>query len=127
MGLGVRPAAWAVAALAVAVGAAYPAALAHRLGAPVPVEAVGQGALRSLAPAVAVLLVARLARGHRAAGWTALGGGLLVVALGAALYAAALSSESVRAPFVAVRLVPLRQLAAAAVAGWAVWWVRRTS
>ena len=121
-----RWAAFAVAALVAVVGAAYPLAVARSLGGAASLESVGRGALTSAAPALALVVVARWARGHRLAAWTAVVGALLTLALGVALYAAALASESPYAPAVAVRLVPLRQLAACAFAAWAVWLVRRT-
>ena len=122
-----RLAAFGVAVAVVAVGALYPLAVAQALGGPATPENVGRGALASLAPALALVVVARLARDHRLAAWTALTGAALTLALGVALYAAALGpAASPVAPAVAVRLVPLRQLAAAAVAAWAVWIVRRT-
>ena len=127
MGLGaLRRAVLALAALVVATGAAYPLLVGRALGLTVSVPALAQGALMSLAPGLAVVLAGRLARDHRPALWTALGGALLVLALGVALYAVAVQSPSGRAPYVAVRLVPLRQLAAAAFVAWAVWLVRRS-
>ena len=120
-----RRLAFAAAALVVAVGAAYPLAVARALGGAASLEAVGRGAWASAPPGLALVVVARLARGHRRAAWTAVVGGLLTLALGVALYAAALSSPLSYAPAVAVRLVPLRQLAACAFAGWAVWLARR--
>lgn len=128
MGLtALRRVVWAVAALAVAVGASFPVLVGQRLGLDVPLAAVGQGAMMSLAPGLAIVLVGRLARQSRSAALTALVGASMVLTLGIALYVVALSSPSVRAPYVAVRLVPLRQLAACAVAAWAVWLVRRSS
>ena len=121
-----RHVAFAVAALVVAVGAAYPVAVGRALGGTASLEAVGRGALASVAPGLALVVVARWARGHRLAAWTAVVGALLTLALGVALYAAALASESPYAPAVAVRLVPLRQLAACAFAAWAVWIARRS-
>ncbi len=127
MGLtALRRVVWASAALVVGLGAAFPVVVGQALGLDVTLAVVARGALASLAPGLAVVLVGRLARESRSAAWTASVGALLVLALGAALYAAALASPSVRAPYVAARLVPLRQLAACAVAAWAVWLVRRS-
>ena len=129
MGLGAgrpRGVAYALAAGVVVVGAAYPVAVAQSLGGAASLEAVGRGALASGAPGLALVVVARWARGHRLAAWTAVVGAGLTLALGVALYAAALASASAYAPAVAVRLVPLRQLAACAFAAWAVWLARRT-
>ena len=120
-----RGLAFALAAVLVVVGAAFPAVVAHSLGGSASLEAVGRGALGSLAPALALVVVARLAGGHRLGAWTAVVGAALTLGLGVALYAAALGSESPVAPAVAVRLVPLRQLAACAFAAWAVWLARR--
>ena len=117
---------WAVAGLVVGVGAAFPLLVGHRLGLDVTLAVVGRGAVMSLAPALAVVLVVRLARENPSAARTAVVGAVLVLILGVALYAVALASPSLRAPYVAVRLVPLRQLAACAVAAWAVWLVRRS-
>ena len=121
-----RAAAFVVAALVVVVGAAFPVAVARELGGTASLEAVGRGALASAAPGLALVVVARWARGHRLAAWTAVVGALLTLGLGVALYAAALASASAYAPAVAVRLVPLRQLAACAFAAWAVWLARRS-
>jgi hypothetical protein len=53
-------------------------------------------------------------------------GTLFTLGLGVALYAAALRPDArPAAPAVALTFVPLRQLAAAAVVGWAVWVARR--
>lgn len=119
-----RQVVWGLAALVVLVGAGYPLALGRVVGVEVGAWTVAQSAALSLSPALAVVLVGRLARAHRAAAWTAAAGAVLVLGLGLALYAAALDAVSPRA-LAAMRVVPLRQLAAAAVAAWAVWWVRR--
>lgn len=115
-----------MASLVVGVGAAFPLVVGQRLGLDVSLAVVVQGAAMSLAPALAVVLVGRLARENTSAARTASVGAVLVLALGVALYAVALASPSIRAPYVAVRLVPVRQLAACAVAAWAVWLVRRS-
>ncbi|MDT0630998.1 hypothetical protein RQM47_00040 [Rubrivirga sp. S365] len=120
-------AAYAVAAAVLACGVAYPfAAEALRPG---PVAATLPTVLRSAGwaagPAAALLLAARWAGRRPLAAWAALVGGLLVLALGFALYASALQSPRAFAPAVALRFVPLRQLAAAAFVVWAVWIARR--
>ena len=78
-------------------------------------------------PTAALVFCIRWAGDHRLAAWAALVGTLLVLALGVALYAAALRPDArPSAPLVAFSFVPLRQLAAAAVVGWAVWLAHRT-
>lgn len=122
-------AAYAVVALVVLTGAAFPvAAEALRPG---PLVASWQTVVRSAGwaagPAAVLLLVARWARGHPLAAWAAVVGTLLTLALGLALYAAALRPDArVFAPAVALTFVPLRQLVAAVVVGWGVWLARRT-
>ena len=115
--------------LVVAVGASYPlvaervrpGAIAHD------VSVILRSAGWASGPAAALTLCVRVASGHRLAEWAALVGTLLVLALGVALYAAALGPDASRsAPRVALTFVPLRQLAAAAVVGWAVWLARRS-
>ena len=87
---------------------------------------LADGAVPSLAPALGLVVVVGMARGRRAALWSALVGAALVVGLGAALYAAALRPEArASAPDLAASFVPLRQLAAVAVVAWAVWLTRR--
>ncbi len=116
-------------ALVLLAGAGYPVAAEHLRPGPVPLtlESVLRSAGWASGPTAALVLCLRLAGGHRLATWTALLGTLLVLALGAALYAAALRPDArPSAPLVALSFVPLRQLAAAAVAGWAVWLARRT-
>ena len=122
-----RWAAFAVAGLVAAVGAAFPLAAASTRGGSATWGAVGDAALAAAAPALGLVVVARLARGHRLAAWAALVGAGLTLALGPALYAAALGPEArPHAPVLATAFVPLRQLAAVAVAAWVVWVARRT-
>ena len=116
-------------ALVLAVGAAYPiVADALRPG---PIDGAWGTVLRSAGwaagPAAALLLCVRWAAGRHLATWAALVGSILVLALGVALYAAALRPDArPSAPLVAFTFVPLRQLAASAFVGWAVWLARRT-
>lgn len=119
-----RAGAFACAGLVLASGAAFPLLAARSVGAVAPLAAVGDGALHALAPALALVVVARLGRSGRLASWAAFVGAALTVALGLALYAAALSARRPDALYVATDLVPLRQLAASAVAAWATWVVR---
>ena len=123
---GLRAAAFATAALVGVAGAAFPVVAGRVTGRPVGLEAVLDGAVPALAPALGLVLVTRWARDHRLASWTALVGAVLTLALGVALYAASLR-EGARpsAPVLALSFVPLRQLAAVAVAAWAVWIARR--
>ena len=111
------------------VGAAYPW-VADWLR-PGPVRPTLDTVLRSAGwaagPTAALLLCIRWAGTHRLATWTALLGTLLILVLGLALYAAALRPDArPSAPLVAFSFVPLRQLAGAAVVGWAVWLARHT-
>ena len=121
-------AAYLAAAAVFACGAAYPfAADALRPGV---VAGTWPSVLRSAGwaagPAAALVFATRWAGRRPLAAWAALVGGLLVLALGVALYASALDAPRPFAPVVALRLVPLRQLAAAAFVVWAVWLARRT-
>ena len=116
-------------ALVLAVGTTYPI-VAEWIG-PFGIEQRMNRVLRSAGwaagPAAALLLCVRWAGHRRLAAWAALVGTLLVLALGVALYAAALRPDArPSAPLVALTFVPLRQLAAAAVVAWAVWLARRT-
>ena len=83
--------------------------------------------LRTVAPALVVIAVVRMARDSRGALWAALIGCVLTLALGAALYAAALQGTRPRAESLAISLVPLRQLVAVACTAWAVWITRQPS
>ena len=124
---GLRRSAFVVAGLVAAVGAAFPLVAASPRGAWTSWDVAGEAALAAFAPALGLVVVARLARGHRLAAWAALVGAVLTLALGVALYAAALRPEArPSAPALAAAVVPLRQLAAVAVAAWAVWIARRT-
>ncbi|MEM6287890.1 MAG: hypothetical protein AAF845_12095 [Bacteroidota bacterium] len=125
-----------------AVGAAYAgAALVFAAGGlfPLVAEAVRPGMLAATAstvmrglgwaagPAAVLVWSTRRVEGHALAAFAALVGTLLVLALGLALYAAALRPEArLSAPLLALTFVPLRQLVAAAFVGWAVWLARRT-
>lgn len=122
-------AAYAAVALVFVAGAAFPAAAdALRPGlVSASWETVARSAGWAAGPAAALLLAVRWARGHPLAAWAALVGTILTLGLGLALYAAALRPDArPSAPAVALTFVPLRQLAAAAVVGWAVWIARRT-
>ena len=120
-----RRSAFAVAGLVWTIGAAFPAVAAR--GGPVGEGAFLDAALAALALTLEIVVVARFARGHRLAAWAALVGAGLTLALGVALYAAALRPDArPSAPVLAVAFVPLRQLAAVAVAAWAVWVARKT-
>lgn len=121
--------AYVVTALVFLVGAAYPLAADWLRPGPVPptLDAVMRSAGWVAGPAAALLLCIRSAGSHRLATWTALLGTLLVLVMGVALYATALRPDArPSAPLVAFSFVPLRQLAAAVVVGWAVWLARRT-
>lgn len=116
-----------VAGLVLAVGAAFPAVAAARIGASVSWGAVADGALAAVLPALGLLWTVYLARDHRLASWAALLGALLTLGLGIALYAAALRpGVQPVAPVLAVAFVPFRQLAAVAVVAWVVWTARKT-
>ena len=124
---GLRLGAYVTAALVLAVGAAFPAVAADRAGASPSWAGVLDGATYAAMPALAIVAVARFARGHRLATWAAFLGGLLTLGLGVALYAAALRPEArPSAPVLALAFVPFRQLAAVAVTAWAVWTARKT-
>ena len=126
-GARLRAAAFGTAALVFVTGAVFPLAAAHRVGIDPSWRAVVDGALPALAPALAIIVLTRYARGHTLASWAALVGGLLTWALGIALYAAALRPESrPGAAVLAVTFVPLRQLVAVAFAAWAASLVKRT-
>lgn len=121
--------AYVAAALVFLAGAAFPV-VAEALR-PGPLTSSWETVVRSAGwaagPAAALLLATRWARGHPLAAWAAAVGTLLTLGLGLALYAAALRPDArTFAPAVALTFVPLRQLAAAAVVGWAVWLARRT-
>lgn len=121
-------AAYAGAALVLVAGAAFPLwADAVRPG-PVPGDwaTVLRSAGWAAGPAAALVWTVRWAEDRPVAVGAALVGALLVLALGVALYAAALRPDArPSAPAVALTYVPLRQLAAAAFVGWAVWLARR--
>lgn len=121
--------AYAGAALVFLIGAGYP--VAADVLRPGPISSDWDTIFRSAGwaagPTAALLFCVRWADGRRLATWTALVGTLLVLALGVALYAAALRPDArPSAPLVALTFVPLRQLVACAVVGWAVWLARRT-
>jgi hypothetical protein len=114
------------AGLVVVVGAAFPAVAAGQVGADVAWTTVRESALRSLLPALGLLATVRLAGTNRLASWASLVGALLTLALGTALYAAALGPDArPSARLLAVGVVPFRQVAAVAVVAWAVWIARR--
>lgn len=123
-----RLGAYVAVALVLVAGAAFPFwADAVRPG---PVAGNWPTALRSAGwaagPTGALLWVVRWAGSRPVALGAALVGSLLVLGLGLALYAAALRPDARPfAPAVALTFVPLRQLAAAAFVGWAVWLARR--
>lgn len=116
-----RTVAYGCAALVVASGAAFPAVAA---GGQPSAGAVADGALVALAPALGLVVVTRQARGRRLSSWAALVGSLLTLALGLALYAAALQGTRLGAADLAVSFVSIRQLVAVAVTAWAVWVTR---
>lgn len=121
-------AAYVTAVAVLACGTVYPF-VAETLR-PGPVSGTLAVALRSAGwaagPTAALVVATRWAGRRPLAVWAALVGGLLVLALGVALYASALDAPRPYAPAVALRFVPLRQLAAAAFVVWAVWLARRT-
>ena len=103
----------------VVVGAAFPVAAGFAEWA-----AVFDAGFNALAPALGLVVVTRMSRASRLGAWAAFVGGLLTLALGVALYAAALGSARPGAVALAVAVVPLRQLVAVAVTAWAVWVTR---
>ena len=110
-----------------AIAGAYPHVAAPRATFPLPPDAVW-ASLRAAAPVYGVLAAAAwAASGRRLATSAAALGTLLTVGLGVALYAVALDAASPTAPARALRLVPLRQLAAAAITAYAVYLARRAS
>lgn len=109
------------AALIVLMGAGFPIVAARAVGAVASTNAIADGVVASLAPALGLWLVIRQARVGRLASWSALVGSALTVGLGIALYAAALGGTRPGATALAVSFVPLRQLVAVAVTAWAVW------
>lgn len=117
-----RGGAFVIAALVIASGAAYPLVAAHQLGLSVAWPGVLEVAVPALAPALGLVVVARQAR-SRVSSWAALVGSLLTLALGVALYAAALEGRP-RTAAAVVAFVSVRQLVAAAFSGWAVWITR---
>ena len=117
-----RAIAFGVAALVLAVGAAFPAVAAHRVGLAPSWDGVLEGGVAALAPALGLVVVARQARSG-VSSWAAVVGSLLTLGLGVALYAAALGARP-GAAALAVSFVPLRQLVAVAFCGWAVWITR---
>lgn len=130
-GRGVR---WAVAgaylgaALVLAGGGLFPVlADTLRPGALAPDSAaILRGLGWSAGPAAVLVWSTGRVGGRPLAASAALVGTLLVLALGAGLYAAALRPEArPSAPALALTFVPVRQLVAAAFVGWAVWLARR--
>ena len=120
-----RRSAFGVAALVAVAGAGF--SMMTRSDAPFSLGDGLDAVLPSLAPALGLVVAARFARGHRLATWAALVGSLLTLALGVALYAAALQPDArPGAPTIATALVPLRQLVAVLFVAWAVWIVRKT-
>ena len=121
-------AAYVGAALVLAVGAAFPLAAEALRPGPVAASwaAVARSAGWAAGPAAALVWAVRWGSGRPLAAWAALVGTLFTLGLGVALYAASLRPDARPfAPAVALTFVPLRQLAAAAVVGWAVWLARR--
>lgn len=125
---GLRIGALVTAGLVLAVGAAFPAVAATRLGASPTLAGVLDGATYAALPALGLAWITlRLARGHRLASWAAFLGALLTLGLGLALYAAALRPDArPSAPVLALAFVPFRQLAAVAVTAWVVWTAGKT-
>ena len=114
-------------AVGLAIAGVYPHVATPHAAFPLPPDAAW-ASLRAAAPVYGVLAFAAwAARGRRLATSAAAFGTLLTVGLGLALYAVALDAASPTAPARALRLVPLRQLAAAAITAYAVYLARRAS
>ena len=110
-----------------AASAMYPQVASSHTALPFAPDAVWSSLRSAILPYGLLALAAWGARGRRLATSAAFIGTLLTVGLGLALYAVALGADSPSAPLRAVRIVPLRQLAFAAITAYLVYIARRAS
>ena len=113
--------------LGLVASALYPSVASSKTGSPFPPDAMWTSLRGAIQPVGLLALAAWGAGGRRLATRAAFVGTLLTVGLGLALYAVALASDSPTAPLRALRLVPLRQLAFAAITAYLVYIARRAS
>ena len=113
--------------LGLAVSALYPQVASAKTPIPFPPDAVWRSLRGAIFPYGLLALAAWGAGGRRLAVSAVFVGSLLTVGLGLALYAVALSADSPTAPLRALRIVPLRQLAFAAISAYLVYLARRAS
>lgn len=113
--------------LGLVVSALYPHVASSRTALPFPPEALWISLRGAILPYGLLALAAWGAGGRRLASSAAFFGALLTISLGLALYAVALGADSPTAPLRALRIVPLRQLAFAAITAYLVYIARRAS
>lgn len=113
--------------LGVAASAMYPDVASPRAAVPFPPDAIWRSLNGAILPYGLLALAAIGAGGRRLATSAVFFGTLLTLGLGLALYAVALAAESPTAPIRALRVVPLRQLAFAAITAYVVYLARRAS
>lgn len=113
--------------LGLVVSALYPDIASSRTSMPLPPDAVWRSLQGAILPYGLLALAALWAGGRRLATSAAFFGALLTLGLGLALYAVALESPSPTASVRALRLVPLRQLAFAAITAYIVYLAGRAS
>ena len=113
--------------LGLVVSAMYPQVASPRTPTPFPPDAVWRSLHGAILPYGLLALAAWGAGGRRLATSAVFFGTLLTLGLGLALYAVALNAASPTAPLRALRIVPLRQLAFAAITAYLVYIARRAS
>ncbi|MEO0557572.1 MAG: hypothetical protein AAF170_05240 [Bacteroidota bacterium] len=113
--------------LGLVASATYPHIASSRTMIPFPPDAVWSSLRGAILPYGLLALAAFGAGGRRLATSAALIGSLLTVGLGLALYTVALGADSPTAPLRALRIVPIRQLAFAAITAYLVYIARRAS
>ncbi|GAB5536175.1 MAG: hypothetical protein Rubg2KO_24240 [Rubricoccaceae bacterium] len=124
---GVQAATALLLVLGLIASAMYPHVASPKTPIPFPPDAVWSSVERAILPYGLLALAAWGSGGRRLATSAALIGSLLTVGLGLALYAVALGADSPTAPVRALRIVPLRQLAFAAITAYLVYIARRAS
>lgn len=114
-------------ALGLAASAMYPQVASSNAALPLPSDALWRSLHGAILPYGLLALALMGAGGRRLATSAVFFGTLLTLGLGLALYAVALESSSPTAPIRALRIVPLRQLAFAAITAYVVYLARRAS